>query len=103
MTEPTDTATEAPRTLTDAVKQTVRDSLARLRDGMPGFKDRKAQNVMIGAVARTLGSPKGVLVVEAGTVVVVAGALLVGLWHPMNSARERAETIRDLIRIRRLL
>lgn len=76
------------RTLTEETKQTIRDSLDRLRKGMPGFRDRRSQNIMIGAVARTLGAPKGVLVVEAGTGTGKSLSYLVGAL-PVAIAAER--------------
>lgn len=65
----TDTVTDkpAPRELTDADKADVRKTLETLRANTPGFRQRRAQLEMIGAVSRAFATDNGVAVVEAGT------------------------------------
>lgn len=57
----------APRQLDDALKDAVRQAYARLQANTPGFKVRRAQSQMIGAVSRALGNSGGVAVIEAPT------------------------------------
>lgn len=57
----------APRQLDDALKDAVRQTYTQLQANTPGFKVRRAQSQMIGAVSRALGNSGGVAVVEAPT------------------------------------
>ena len=53
--------------LTDALKDNIRDSYARVKDGLPGFRARSAQLRMIAEVAKALSQPAGAAVIEAPT------------------------------------
>jgi ATP-dependent DNA helicase DinG len=53
--------------LTDALKDTIRDAYARIKDGLPGFRARPAQLRMIAEVAKALAQPGGAAVIEAPT------------------------------------
>lgn len=57
---------EAPRTLTEELKNGIRDAYAKLQANTPGFSTRRSQSQMIGVVSRALGG-SGVGVVEAPT------------------------------------
>lgn len=56
-----------PRQLGDVERQSIVDTYAALRSGVPGFRTRRAQSQMIAATARALGNENGAAVVEAGT------------------------------------
>lgn len=53
--------------LTDEIKTAIRDRYKALQDNMPGFRVRRSQSEMIGAVARGLTSEGGGVVIEAPT------------------------------------
>ncbi|GAB2580508.1 ATP-dependent DNA helicase DinG [Dyella jejuensis] len=53
--------------LTDALKNSIRDAYARVREGLPGFRARPAQLRMIAEVAKALAQPGGAAVIEAPT------------------------------------
>jgi ATP-dependent DNA helicase DinG len=53
--------------LTDALKDNIRDSYARVKDGLPGFRARSAQLRMIAEVAKALSQAAGAAVIEAPT------------------------------------
>ncbi|GFZ91564.1 ATP-dependent DNA helicase DinG [Dyella caseinilytica] len=53
--------------LTDALKGNVRDSYAKVKDGLPGFRARPAQLRMIAEVTKALAQPAGAAVIEAPT------------------------------------
>ncbi len=53
-------------TLDDATKEAIRTAFTRLREGLPGYRTRRAQNRMIASVATTLAEG-GNAVIEAPT------------------------------------
>lgn len=53
--------------LTDALKESIRDAYARVKDGLPGFRSRAAQTRMIAEVAKALSQSGGAAVIEAPT------------------------------------
>ncbi|GLQ98494.1 ATP-dependent DNA helicase DinG [Dyella mobilis] len=53
--------------LTDALKDRIRDTYARIKDGLPGFRARPAQLRMIAEVAKALAQAGGAAVIEAPT------------------------------------
>lgn len=53
--------------LTDALKESIRDAYARVKDGLPGFRSRAAQTRMIAEVAKALSQNGGAAVIEAPT------------------------------------
>jgi ATP-dependent DNA helicase DinG len=53
--------------LTDALKDTIREAYARIKDGLPGFRARPAQLRMIAEVAKALAESGGAAVIEAPT------------------------------------
>ncbi|GLQ86580.1 ATP-dependent DNA helicase DinG [Dyella flagellata] len=53
--------------LTDAIKDSIRDTYARVKDGLPGFRARSAQTRMIAEVAKALAQSGGAAVIEAPT------------------------------------
>lgn len=57
----------APRILGEDERKAITETYAALRNGVPGFRTRRAQSQMIGACARALGNEGGAAVVEAGT------------------------------------
>ncbi|MFC4728436.1 ATP-dependent DNA helicase DinG [Coralloluteibacterium thermophilus] len=64
---PTPAPPAPPRALTDADKDAIRASYARLRESLPGYRVRASQGQMIAAVARALGREGGVAAIEAPT------------------------------------
>jgi len=53
--------------LTDAIKDAIRASYTRLKDGLPGFRARASQGKMIAEVAKALAQVGGAAVIEAPT------------------------------------
>lgn len=53
--------------LTDALKDSIREAYARIKDGLPGFRARPAQLRMIAEVAKALAEAGGAAVIEAPT------------------------------------
>ena len=53
--------------LTDALKDSIRDAYARVKEGLPGFRARPAQTRMIAEVAKALAQSGGAAVLEAPT------------------------------------
>lgn len=53
--------------LTDALKDSIREAYARIKEGLPGFRGRPAQLRMIAEVAKALSQSGGAAVIEAPT------------------------------------
>jgi len=53
--------------LTDAIKDSIREAYARVKEGLPGFRARGAQTRMIAEVAKALAQSGGAAVIEAPT------------------------------------
>ena len=63
----TQTTPAAPRSLTDPLREAIRQTYANLQANTPGFAVRRAQSQMIGVASRALATSGGVALVEAGT------------------------------------
>jgi ATP-dependent DNA helicase DinG len=74
--------------LDDATKDAIRAAYAQLKTGLPGFRSRRSQGVMVAEVAKALAAPGGAAAIEAPTGTGKSMAYLIA-GHAVARAQDR--------------